>query len=76
MGAIMIRDSEGICSLSLGVTKADIRTLTYASVDKQTISFIPVMRGRKFGKEMQEQEFKWNKALGLQSFLDEFGYFI
>ena len=52
MGGTMIRDSEGRCSLSLGVTKVDVRTLTYASVAKQTLSSMLVMRGRKAGKEM------------------------
>ena len=76
MGGIIIRDSEGRCSLSLGVIKVDIRTLTYASVAKQTLRSMPVMRGRKSGKEMWERVFKWNKALGLQSLLFEFGYFL
>jgi len=52
MGGTMIRDSEGRCSLSLEVTKVDIRTLTYASVAKQTLSSMPVMRVMKSRKEM------------------------
>lgn len=72
----MIRDSEGRCSVNLGVTMVEIRTLTNAIVAKQTWSSMPVMRERKFEKEMWEQEFKWNKALGLQSLLVEFGYFL
>lgn len=47
MGGTMIRDSDGRCSLNLGVIKEDIQTLTYASVVKQTLSSMPVMRGRK-----------------------------
>ena len=34
MGGTLIRDSERIFSLSLGVTKEDIRTLIYESVVK------------------------------------------
>lgn len=52
MGGTMTRDSEGRYSLNLGVTNVDIRTLTYASVAKQTLSSMPVMRGRKSRKEM------------------------